>query len=112
VSDRSAGCRGVIGPVPRPLWMNTAQPRLAPDLAQQNSASWEERPHEEMASAMASRETGRARHRNRQSERAFVTSCRVAALADAPPTSTLPGLRLWNLVGRRPGGNGCASAAT
>jgi hypothetical protein len=27
VSDRSAGCRGVIGPVPRPLWMNTAQPR-------------------------------------------------------------------------------------
>ena len=27
MSDRSAGCRGVIGPVPRPLWMNTAQPR-------------------------------------------------------------------------------------
>ncbi|BAK37708.1 hypothetical protein MLP_46940 [Microlunatus phosphovorus NM-1] len=22
VSDRSAGCRGVVGPFPRPLWMN------------------------------------------------------------------------------------------
>jgi len=44
MSDRSAGCRGVIGPVPRPLWMNTAQPRVGGHLAHVHFASWECRP--------------------------------------------------------------------
>ena len=45
VSDRSVGCRGVIGPVPRPLWMKRVSLGVASDMAQVDSACWERHPY-------------------------------------------------------------------
>jgi hypothetical protein len=49
MSDRSAGCRGVSGPVPRPLWMSSLSLGAAACTRTSRSACWEGRPHTEQA---------------------------------------------------------------